>query len=467
MLGIPASDANSKSVSLYSRYPFDTKLELPFDVEQMMWMELTEGKPYEVLLKHLASSEASLLSYATPTFTSASSDEDEYDSDDYDSDSVRNPGANEEKPGAYELRAGLGLFITTTLDESKTALYCLHQQIGKPLATQCGVQTAKNLVIFTEKGEGKAEVIADFLKQLIDMSEKTNAHYIKTYKWHARHEYWKRAGTCRSRDIDSVILPSATKEKIVGDVGRFLQPSTKKFYVKHGIPYRRSYLFYGVPGAGKTSMIQAIAGMYKRNIFYLQLTDKDMTDNSLLTSISELSPNNTVVVIEDVDSCFRGRSNQIAHSQITFSGLLNALDGVGTSCGQIFILTTNLKDQLDPALIRCGRVDVQVHFDVASDEQITLMWNSFYPEDGSKAPAFVEAIRAALKGDGINTASLQHFFVVNMHSNANEAITSVARVLADVDFVKSQLAEEKKLIEAEKAEKEAANEKKGTESDDE
>jgi chaperone BCS1 len=39
---------------------------------------------------------------------------------------------------------------------------------------------------------------------------------------------------------------------------------------------------------------------------------------------------------------------------VTFSGLLNALDGVGAVEGRILFMTTNHMERLDPALIRPG-----------------------------------------------------------------------------------------------------------------
>ncbi len=42
---------------------------------------------------------------------------------------------------------------------------------------------------------------------------------------------------------------------------------------------------------------------------------------------------------------------------LTFSGFLNAIDGVRSQEGRIIIMTTNYKEKLDPALLRPGRVD--------------------------------------------------------------------------------------------------------------
>lgn len=42
---------------------------------------------------------------------------------------------------------------------------------------------------------------------------------------------------------------------------------------------------------------------------------------------------------------------------VTFSGLLNALDGVTASEGRVLFMTTNHLNKLDPALIRPGIYD--------------------------------------------------------------------------------------------------------------
>ena len=52
-------------------------------------------------------------------------------------------------------------------------------------------------------------------------------------------------------------------------------------------------------------------------------------------------------------------------SQISFPGLLNAIDGVASHEGRILIMTTNYRERLDPTLIRPGRVDVEIEFDYA------------------------------------------------------------------------------------------------------
>lgn len=55
---------------------------------------------------------------------------------------------------------------------------------------------------------------------------------------------------------------------------------------------------------------------------------------------------------------------------ITFSGLLNALDGVRSQDGRILFMTTNHKEKLDAALLRPGRADVHVKLNYASGVQM-------------------------------------------------------------------------------------------------
>jgi chaperone BCS1 len=47
-------------------------------------------------------------------------------------------------------------------------------------------------------------------------------------------------------------------------------------------------------------------------------------------------------------------------------------------------MTTNHIEKLDPAILRAGRSDVQVKINNASEKQIKVMYNRFYPDMGAE-----------------------------------------------------------------------------------
>ncbi|KAF1823067.1 P-loop containing nucleoside triphosphate hydrolase protein [Dissoconium aciculare CBS 342.82] len=63
---------------------------------------------------------------------------------------------------------------------------------------------------------------------------------------------------------------------------------------------------------------------------------------------------------------------------ISLSGLLNAIDGVASHEGRILIMTTNHPEDLDPALIRPGRVDRKVEFRLAGPDQTRELFKRMY-----------------------------------------------------------------------------------------
>lgn len=149
-----------------------------------------------------------------------------------------------------------------------------------------------------------------------------------------------------------------------------------------GVPYRRGYLLYGPPGTGKTSFTQAIAGLMNFNICYLNLSGDRLDDDSLNRALNE-APAHSIILLEDIDGIFVEREAVNSGSQgrrVTFSGLLNALDGVRSQEGRILFMTTNHREKLDPALLRPGRCDVQVELKNASFKQIKGMFQRFFPE---------------------------------------------------------------------------------------
>lgn len=168
-----------------------------------------------------------------------------------------------------------------------------------------------------------------------------------------RDSQWWQVRRFAARPLSSVILPDGMREDVLADMSSFL--AERDWYTSAGIPFRRGYLFHGPPGNGKTSIVTALAGVLKLNIYFLDLSGSVPSDDALRELVGRL-PESCVVLIEDVDSLFH-RREPTGRTGVTFSGLLNTLDGVMSSEGRILCLTTNHRDRVDPALLRPGRVD--------------------------------------------------------------------------------------------------------------
>ena len=172
--------------------------------------------------------------------------------------------------------------------------------------------------------------------------------------------------------------------------------------MERGIPHSLGIMFHGVPGAGKTSTIKAIAKDTHRHIFNLSL--RPYTSQRQLTNLFfnetvivyghdgnkqtlKIPLNRRVYVIEDIDcltdvvldrNITGGKNNKVEGDAVTLSFLLNLLDGVLETPGRILVITSNFPDKLDKAFVRPGRIDVQIEFKHASRVFVLDMINKFY-----------------------------------------------------------------------------------------
>jgi len=96
-------------------------------------------------------------------------------------------------------------------------------------------------------------------------------------------------------------------------------------------------------------------------------------------------------MLEDVMSGAMRRMRSRGGS-LSFSGLLNAIDGVSSQEGRIIVMTTNFIEKLDPALIRPGRVDLIAEFGLASKLQGEKMFLRFFPDEKDLAKEFMERL---------------------------------------------------------------------------
>jgi chaperone BCS1 len=251
---------------------------------------------------------------------------------------------------------------------------------------------------------------------------KTAVYTVQGFRWDTVGE------PRRKRPLDSVILDRGIKETIVNDVKDFL--GRQQWYVDRGIPYRRGYLLYGPPGSGKSSFIHALAGELDFGVAMINLSERGMSDDKLTQMLTRL-PQRTLLLLEDADAAFINRrqvdTDGYAGATVTFSGLLNALDGVAAGEERIAFLTTNHIDRLDEALIRPGRVDMTIRIGEATRYQAAEMWGRFYGDidtDGQGRERFLDKLQElGLVSDPLgttqglklrtSTAAIQGLFLFN------------------------------------------------------
>lgn len=201
-------------------------------------------------------------------------------------------------------------------------------------------------------------------------------------------EDWTEAARIRRRGLDSVVFPAGIAERIVADARAFL--GNANWYVARGIPWRRGYLLHGVPGTGKTSLIRAIAGELDLDIAMVSISS-GRVDDMALARLLLAAPANAILVIEDVDAIFSERDAGDGAGKVTFSGLLNAIDGVMAQEGHLLFMTTNHIERLDAALIRPGRIDITLEAKVLDEDCARRMFLRFFPgEDEMAAPIAAE-----------------------------------------------------------------------------
>lgn len=245
----------------------------------------------------------------------------------------------------------------------------------------------------------------------------------QTVVYRSKAYLWEQFGNPkRKRPLESVILPAATKDGIVADISEFL--ASADWYLGKGIPYRRTYLFQGTPGSGKTSFIAALAGKFDMNLAMVNLNE-NVTDDQFAQAMSCV-PKDSVVVMEDIDAVFTRReiaADGFRHG-ISFSGLLNVLDGVLSSEGRIIFMTTNHLERLDQALIRPGRVDVIEFFGAADEVQAEELFYKFFPLERTRGAGRGRLFAEKYKGKSM--AFLQGVLLANK-DDAHRAATGESK----------------------------------------
>jgi 26S proteasome regulatory subunit T2 len=145
-----------------------------------------------------------------------------------------------------------------------------------------------------------------------------------------------------------------------------------ELYEEIGIRPPKGVVLYGEPGTGKTLLAKAVANQTSATFLRVvgsELIQKYLGDGpklvrELFRVADDLSP--SIVFIDEIDAVGSKRYNSTSGGtreiQRTMLELLNQLDGFDERGDVKVIMATNRIDNLDPALIRPGRIDRKIEF---------------------------------------------------------------------------------------------------------
>ncbi|CAI0472773.1 unnamed protein product [Linum tenue] len=234
----------------------------------------------------------------------------------------------------------------------------------------------------------REKVLEGYLGHILDLYDKLS-HKEKSLKLYTRpNTSWRPMDLRHPTTFDTVAMDLEMKQRIMDDLDRFV--ARKEFYKRVGKAWKRGYLLYGPPGTGKSSLVAAMANYLNFDIYVLELCEIS-SDYDLRMALMGID-NKSITVVEDIDcnSEVRSRSKDKDNSsddddddrrspRFTLSTLLNCIDGLWSSRAEerIVVFTTNHKEVLDPALLRPGRMDMQIHLSFCKPQAFRTLASNY------------------------------------------------------------------------------------------
>lgn len=174
-----------------------------------------------------------------------------------------------------------------------------------------------------------------------------------------------------------VIIDASLKQELQFTCCNQMTEEVRKMLRSQRINLQKDYILCGPPGNGKTLIARAIAG--ESNMNFISISGPELIGvyighgahavRELFKVARKHSP--CIVFIDEIDAVAQKRStanNSAYHCRESLTQLLTEIDGFKSRKDIIVIGATNLIDEIDPALIRPGRLGQVVNIPNPSTE---------------------------------------------------------------------------------------------------
>lgn len=279
-----------------------------------------------------------------------------------------------------------------------------------------------------------------------------------------RKDVQRRGSGSRVKFEDVAGMDEAKKE--ITEFVDFL--TNKEQFSRLGAKIPRGGLLTGPPGTGKTLLAKACAN--ESNVPFISVPGSEFVEvivgvgASRMRAVFDVAKENApcIVFIDEIDAIAKKRSTGTGsvneERENTLNQLLVEMDGFGSQSNVIVFAATNMKDALDPAVLRPGRFDRIIDIplpDIEARKKIFLIHLGKIVLDSTKK-AEDYANRLATLTPGFSGAQIENICneaaiiaarVDAMHVNMEDFERAVERVIAGLEK-KTKLDQEQKKLTA-------------------
>ena len=287
--------------------------------------------------------------------------------------------------------------------------------VGKPVFIQSRGEVGTyeeleiNIVSKNLSDDDIIKITKEFIqesKEKYNENRKLKNNEDNIFLWSYSDGFWDNIKKIRKRDIDTVILDKEVKNQVNKCLDNYNNKDLKNRLNKLGINLKMNIVFSGLPGTGKSSLMFAIASKLNKDIATIDFNNRDLNDHGFICATNKI-PKNSVFVLEDIDALYISR-NKSAENRVSFSCILNFLDGVYSKENLISIITTNHIENLDKAIIRPMRIDSIIKFTYCSKYQYNEIFKLIFPDEND----IRENLYKLIKNKKYTTSMLQKFLIL-------------------------------------------------------